>query len=478
LLPGYDFIGPDADGSFDTANDGGGRDSDATDPGNWITAAEAGRGNFSACTNPVASDWHGTHVAGTIAANVNTEDVAGINWFAKILPVRALGKCGGYASDIIDGMRWAAGIAVNGVPPNTNPARIVNLSLGISAETTPPACSQSLQDAISDVVARGATVIVAAGNGREDSVNSMPANCAGVISVGASLKTGAFASDYSNFGPLVSVSAPGGVITDSASDVGANGMLSLNDRGATAPFNDNSVAVLFGTSFSTAVVSGTASLLLEVNPNLTPSQIKAILQSTSRRPSDPRDKGLDCLLDTSRPCYQYVVDAAAAVNETAFPILSILDSSRNDVSLLDFGRLSAGGTSAPQTLIVRNPAGTAIRIFGILIAGKDQKDFNADTTCFSTSAAGRYPFDLGAGEECTIDVTFKSQGNNVRSADVVIASDVDIPVALTGSGPVTGGGGDSGGGGGGCVLGANQSIDPTLLFLLIVSAAFLTRRRI
>ena len=104
LVQGYDFIGADADGSFDTANDGNGRDSDTTDPGNWITAAESGRGNFSACPNAVASDWHGTHVAGIIAANVNSDDVAGINWFAKILPVRALGKCGGYASDIIDGM--------------------------------------------------------------------------------------------------------------------------------------------------------------------------------------------------------------------------------------------------------------------------------------------------------------------------------------------------------------------------------------
>ncbi len=478
LLPGYDFIGADADGSFDTANDGDGRDSDTRDPGNWITAAESGRGNFSGCPNAVASDWHGTHVTGIIAANANNDDVAGINWFAKILPVRALGKCGGYASDIIDGMRWAAGIAVNGAPPNNNPAKIINLSLGIPADATPPSCTQSLQDAISDVVARGATVIVAAGNDREDSINALPANCAGVISVGASLKNGQFASDYSNFGPLVTVSAPGGVITDSASDVGQNGMLSLNDRGTTTPLNDNSMAVLFGTSFSTAVASGVASLLLDINRNLTPSQIKAILQSTSRRPSTPTDKGLDCLLDSARPCYQYVVDAAAAVNEATFPILSILDGSRNDVSLLDFGRLSAGGTSAPKTLIVRNPAGTAIRIFGILIAGKDQNDFNADTTCFSTSAAGRYPFDLGAGQECSIDVTFTSQGNNVRSADVVIASDVDIPIALTGSGPVTGGDGNGGGsGGGGCVLGEHQSFDPTLLFLLIVSVAYVTRRR-
>ncbi len=479
LVPGYDFIGADANGLFETANDGDGRDSDATDPGNWITPAEAGRGNFAGCPTAVDSDWHGTHVAGILAANTdNGQRIAGINWFARILPIRALGKCGGYTSDIIDGMRWAAGMAVNGVPPNTNPARIINLSLGLSADSAPPACSLSLQDAITDVVARGATVVVAAGNAREDSVTSMPANCAGVISVAASLKTGQFASSYSNFGPLITLSAPGGLITDPA-DAGQDGILSLNDRGVTVPENDDAVAVLFGTSFSTAIVSGVASLLLDVNPNLTPAQIKAILQSTSRRLSDPNDKGLDCLIVANRPCYQYVVDAAAAVDEAGFPILSVLNSNRNDVSLLDFGRQTSSGATAPIQLIVRNPAGVAIRIFGIRIAGKDQNDFNADTTCFSNSASGRYPFDLGATDECSIDVTFTSRGNNVRAADVVIASQfVDIPIALTGSGPATSGGDGGGGGGGGCALGGIRRIDPTLWLLLVISIAYLARRRI
>ena len=77
------------------------------------------------------SSWHGTHVAGTIAANSNNgQGVAGINWNARILPVRVLGKCGGYNSDISDGIRWAAGLSVAGVPANANPARVINLSLG------------------------------------------------------------------------------------------------------------------------------------------------------------------------------------------------------------------------------------------------------------------------------------------------------------------------------------------------------------
>ena len=477
IVAGYDFIGADADGSYDTANDGDGRDADATDPGNWITPQEARTGNFASC-DPDPSDWHGTHVAGIIAANAdNGQDIVGINWATKIMPVRVLGKCGGYISDIVDGMRWSVGIAVSGVPQNAKQANIINLSLGIPS--TNASCSPTMQSAINDVLAKGATVVVAAGNGPADSANSVPANCAGVISVAASLRDGQFASSYSNFGSSVTLAAPGGFIPDPASDFGADGILSINDRGDTVPTDDNATAVLFGTSFSTAIVSGVASLLLAVNPNLTPAQIKAILQSTSRRRSAPNDEGLGCLLVANPLCYLYVVDSAAAVNEAGFPILSILNSNRNDVSLLDFGRQTSSGATAPIQLIVRNPAGVAIRIFGIRIAGKDQNDFNADTTCFSNSASGRYPFDLGATDECSIDVTFTSRGNNVRAADVVIASQfVDIPIALTGSGPATSGGDGGGGGGGGCALGGIQRIDPTLWLLLVISIAYLARRRI
>ena len=124
-VPGYDFISDSR-----VANDGDGRDSDPSDPGDWITTAENISGFFQGCrvTN---SSWHGTHVAGTIgAASNNSLGVSGINWQSKILPVRVLGKCGGATSDIADGMRWAAGLSVSGVSPNANPARVLNLSLG------------------------------------------------------------------------------------------------------------------------------------------------------------------------------------------------------------------------------------------------------------------------------------------------------------------------------------------------------------
>ena len=153
FLQGYDFISV-----AQVANDGDGRDSDAQDPGDWVTTAEAGSPFFAGCSAENSS-WHGTHVAGTIAANTNNGvGVAGVNWQAKILPVRVLGKCFGYLSDIIDGMRWAAGLSVSGVSANTNPAKVLNLSLGGIGT-----CGSAEQGAINAVNATGAIIVIARG---------------------------------------------------------------------------------------------------------------------------------------------------------------------------------------------------------------------------------------------------------------------------------------------------------------------------
>ena len=198
-VQGYDFI-------TDTlsANDGGGRDNDPSDPGDWITQAEHDSGHFEDCrvTN---STWHGTHTAGTIGAATNNGlGVAGVNWQSKILPVRVLGKCGGSLSDIADGMRWSAGLAVTGVPNNANPAKVLNLSLGGSG-----ACETTYQNAINAITAAGSTVIVSAGNSNADASGFRPANCSGVITVAATNRNGNRAN-YSNYGSVVEISAPGG----------------------------------------------------------------------------------------------------------------------------------------------------------------------------------------------------------------------------------------------------------------------------
>lgn len=288
ILPGYDFI---ADSLL--ANDGNGRDNNPSDPGDWITSAESSSGYFAGC--PVGnSSWHGTHVAGTIAANSNNGvGVAGINWNAKILPVRVLGKCGGYTSDIVDGIRWAAGLAVTGVPANPTPARVINMSLGGSG-----ACSSTYQSAINAAVAAGTTVVVAAGNSNANAANYTPASCANVITVAATGRTGNRAY-YSNYGAVVEISAPGG---DKNLDTG---VLSTLNTGTTVPVAD-SYAYYQGTSMATPHVVGIVSLLLSVNPTLTPAQITSLLQANVT----PFPAGSTC---TTANCGPGIINAAAAV---------------------------------------------------------------------------------------------------------------------------------------------------------------------
>ncbi|MCE7983334.1 MAG: hypothetical protein DYG89_19345 [Caldilinea sp. CFX5] len=262
-VAGYDFIADSL-----VANDGNGRDANPADPGDWITTAESASGYFTGC--PVRnSSWHGSHVAGTIAANSNNgAGGAGINWNAKILPVRVLGKCGGYTSDIVDGIRWAAGLSVVGVPANANKAKVINMSLGGSG-----ACSATYQTAINDAVNAGTVVVVAAGNSAANAANYSPASCANVITVAATGKAGNL-SYYSNFGSVVEIAAPGG---DKNADAGAT-VLSTVDLGLTTPTGEG-YAFYQGTSMATPHVAGVVSLMFSVNPDLTPSQVTSLLQN-------------------------------------------------------------------------------------------------------------------------------------------------------------------------------------------------------
>lgn len=143
--------------------------------------------------------------------------VAGVNWSSRVLPLRALGRCGGSVVDINDAIRWAAGLSMPGAPANPTPAKVINMSLG-----APAPCSQSpaTQAAIDDVVAVGVTVVAAAGNEAMDAANAFPASCNGVITVAASDYEGALVTRYSNFGDIVDVLAPGG---DLAADEDGDG---------------------------------------------------------------------------------------------------------------------------------------------------------------------------------------------------------------------------------------------------------------
>lgn len=262
IVAGYDMITQTA-----TANDGGGRDADASDPGDWTAASECRAGDPAR-----NSSWHGTHVAGTIAAKTNNgAGIAGIAFNAKVQPIRVLGKCGGYTSDIADGITWASGGPVAGLPANATPAKVLNLSLGGGGS-----CDTTTQNAINGARARGASVIVAAGNSNANAANFSPASCSGVVTVAATDRYGARAY-YSNYGSVVALAAPGGDVRASAS----NGILSTLNAGTSTPGADN-YAYYQGTSMAAPHVAGVAALLYSVKPSATPDQITAALKSSAR----------------------------------------------------------------------------------------------------------------------------------------------------------------------------------------------------
>jgi serine protease len=291
LLPGYDFIDQDLNvttgaalGTFLIANDGDGWDPDPSDPGDWISSTDLKNplfpptmcGDPSTNNGPTDSSWHGTRVMGVLGALTNNATgVAGMTWNPYLLPVRALGKCGGYDSDIIAGMQWAAGLTVTGVPNNPYPADIINLSLGGTG-----ACPSIYQTAIDTLTRMGVLVVVSAGNG--GSTVDAPANCPGVLAV-AGLRNVGTKVGYSSFGPEVGVAAPAGnCVTSSGAcyrpiDTTVNlGLTSPGSNSYTDQTNPN-----LGTSFSAPIVSGVAALMRAVNANLTPAQVISRMKSSA-----------------------------------------------------------------------------------------------------------------------------------------------------------------------------------------------------
>ncbi len=277
LLPGYDFIHDPA-----TANDGGAQDNNAEDPGDGVTSADVGVVNGCASTDVGPSSWHGTQTAGLIgAATNNGVGMAGAGWNVMLLPVRVLGKCGGYDSDIQAAMLWSAGIAVSGVPANTTPAKVINMSLGATGS-----CSTAYADAVQQINARGAVVVAAAGN--DGLAVGTPANCAGVIAV-AGVRHAGTKVGYSDLGPQVALSAPAGNCVNTTgpclfpllttSNSGAQGPVA---GAAGATYTGGGGDASLGTSFSAPLVSGAVGLMFSANPGLSPAQVLSALKSTAR----------------------------------------------------------------------------------------------------------------------------------------------------------------------------------------------------
>jgi serine protease len=310
VLPGYDFV---STGSFDSNGDI--RDNDPSDPGDY-------KRNDPTST----SSWHGTHVAGLVAATANNAGVIGVAPGVSILPVRIMGSNGGSESDLVAGIIWAAGL--NDALPNLNPAKVINISMGSAPDISCGTADlpRPTYTAVQAAVAHGVTVVISAGNGDlnnepKTAATSFPGNCPGVINVGATGVEGA-AAYYSNFGPVVDISAPGGDYAEDqngnpigqleGATVDSQGMLlstfnqGLRDPGAETYVFDQ------GTSMAAPIVAGVVALVLSAKPNLTPAQVLEVIQA-SARPFKPGSSCAITLGTSNQRCGAGIVDAAAAV---------------------------------------------------------------------------------------------------------------------------------------------------------------------
>ena len=401
ILPGYDFIT-----STSVAADGNGRDSDASDPGDSTTAGQCGVGSPGS-----NSSWHGTHVAGTIAARTNNGvGVAGVAFNSKIVPVRVLGKCGGYTSDIADAIIWASGGTVSGIPANANQARVINMSLGGGG-----ACDSTTQSAINGARSRGTVVVVAAGNSNQDASNFSPASCAGVVSVAATNRSGGRAY-YSNFGSVVDIAAPGG-----DSRTAGGGVLSTLNAGASTPGADN-YALYQGTSMAAPHVAGVAALMLSKTPSLTVDQVENTLKSTAR-----------AFPATCTSCGAGIVDAAAAVGGGGStppppppPTTGYSEREPNNTtgtanSVTVSGTVVSadmGSSSDTDYFVVQLPAGKTLT--STLTMGASSADYDLFVYNSAGTLIGRS--ENPAGSTDTVSVTNTNQATYARYVRVVYYS--------------------------------------------------------
>jgi serine protease len=445
LLPGYDFVGEDldasngaAEGTYLIANDGDGWDPDPSDPGDWISSSDTANALFANDTIENSS-WHGTRVVGVYGAITNNGvGVAGMSWGAWVLPVRALGKGGGYDSDIIAGVEWAAGLPVANpegpaVPINPFPADIINLSLGGSGS-----CPSDYQDALAQVTTMGVLVIVSAGNGGAPGTAApvdAPANCSllvpGVMGV-VGLRNVGTKVGYSSFGSGASIAAPAGNCVQASGDC-LRSIDTTTNLGNTVPGDNtytNESNANLGTSFSAPIVSGIAGLMRSVNYNLTPAQLAARLQSSATPfpsgvagvptcPStDPTSGECVCPNDGSQ-CGAGMVNALSAVKAAQRPIgVIVIPKSVVPGAVLDASASVAacnGSATAPAPLSIASYAWTA----------------SPSSLIVSGASTSRVTVNPAAG---TLTLTVTDSAGNIDTETVTLTADSARSTAPTSAG--------------------------------------------
>lgn len=332
VIPGYDFVSdpaglaaPRVDGGADVSFDGDGQpgwDANPADPGDWRGVA------------PVRdSSWHGTHIAGVIAAaSNNAQGVTGIVPGARIQPVRALSWRGGLMSDIAASITWASGGHVDGVPDNATPSDVINMSFAV-----PAMCSTALQQAINGAFERGSVLVAAAGNANDDVAKYAPANCQNVIAVGATGRDG-MRAPYSNYGAGIDISAPGG------SGTGDAGITSTVNLGTQGP-SEAGYGAKEGTSIAAAHVSAAAAYLAAIKPTASPADITAKLTGKSAVRSFA---SATCDTDPTKTCGDGILDLAqiAAAGEPGVNMnVTVGDSLVADGSTVATGSVVGLGTA-------------------------------------------------------------------------------------------------------------------------------------
>jgi serine protease len=442
LLPGYDFVGSDyntnspynALGTYLIANDGDGWDPDPSDPGDWISSTDI-QNTLFAKDMVAPSSWHGTRVVGVLGAIANNDlGIAGMTWGSWILPVRALGKGGGYDSDIIAGIEWAAGLPVVNpqgpvVPDNPYSADIINLSLGGSADSCSSSDGAAYENALSTVTNMGILVVISAGNA--SGAVELPGNCStvvpGVMAI-AGLRNVGTKVGYSSFGPQVSVSAPAGNCVTSSGNC-LRSIDTTTDLGTTVPLAGSGYSYTdetnpnLGTSFAAPIVSGIAALMRSVNNNLTPSQLAARIEASSTAfpantgnipvcPNlDTADGSDQCSCPASGQCGTGMVNAFGAVKAALNPIAAVVVPA--SVSAGGSAVFDAGGSSAACNLSIASYAWTAAG--GIAIQSGAHA---AQATVMSNGGAGTLTLTVtdSAGGTDTAVVTFASTGTATTTA--------------------------------------------------------------
>jgi serine protease len=466
VLPGYDFVGQDLDasnsnplGTFLVANDGDGWDPDPSDPGDWIDSTDLKNSTVFPSKNCSVqnSSWHGTRVMGVLGALTNNNTgIAGMTWNPYLLPVRALGKCGGLDSDIIVGVQWAVGMHINGVPDNPYPADIINLSLG----GTGGACPSDYQTLITQLTNMGVLVVASAGN--ESGPVDIPANCPGVLAV-AGLRNVGTKVGYSSLGPEVGIGAPAGNCVNTNGGPCLRSIDTTVNEGATIPaanaYTDQSNPNL-GTSFSAPIVSGIAALMRAANANLTPPQLIARIKASATPYPQPAGTALcvngstssvECTCTTST-CGAGMVNALNAVKAALNPIaaIKIPTAFTSGSATIDAGGSApaCGATIASYawtgTAGVHIVSGASSSAVNVMVSGAGTLKLvvtdsagNTDTAVVNFSASGvNNPAPSSAGSAasaCVADMTVTPAAPTVSAAysPASVAANASATLVLT-----------------------------------------------